>query len=218
VQGYNRSAVNVTGELQKRMQVLKLQAEHVMAGIICNLSKHVGKTPQILTDALRCVFTEAPSRIEWSPCSERLGCWVSDQSSQYCGNDDVYTINLLTGISLCNGLAPSRLPESIVGHQVYQTVFPNVEFDVTATLRGDEVTYRTVDAVDGSFYSWCLKGSELIVTETCSSQDLELLPRVPQTTPVNLHQASQQSFAPAGIRCLLDLSRFANQLLTCNES
>jgi hypothetical protein len=164
------------------MAVLKQQAEHVMAGIICHLSDHVRRSPQIITSALQCVFTEAASDLKWSPCSDCLGCWVAEQSSKQNGNINLYTINLLTGIALCNGLAPSHLPESIVGHEVYRKVFPNVEFDVTATLLGDEVTYRTVDSINGYFYSWCLKGTELIVTETCSGHDLDLLPRVPQTT------------------------------------
>jgi hypothetical protein len=176
----NCSAVNITGGLQERLTALKLQAEHVMAGIICHLSDHVRKTPQIITDAFRCVFTEAPSHLAWNPCPKSLGCWVADESSsstvnQYYGDSDVYTVNLLTGTALCNGHAPSHLPASIVGHEVYQAVFPNMTFDVTAKVLGDQVTYRTVHAFYGCFYSWRLEGGRLHVTETCDGQALELL-------------------------------------------
>jgi hypothetical protein len=181
MQGRNRSAVNMTGQLQERMTVVKLQAEHIMAGIICQLSHLVQKAPQMITDALRCLYTQAPSHLKWNPCQERLGCYVAEHSTEDFGSLDVYAINLLTGTALCNGHAPSHLPQSVLDNEVYQKVFGNVEFDVTAKVQGAQVTYRTVDAMHECFYSWCLKDSGLHVIETCNGQDLELLPRVPRT-------------------------------------
>jgi hypothetical protein len=173
------------------MQVLKLQAEHVMAGIVRQLTDHVQKSPQIITDLLRCVFTEAPSDRKWSPCPEYLGCYVAKHRSGYLGDIDVHAVNLLTGMTVCNGHPPSHLPPSIVDHEVYQAVFPNVHFDVTATELDDQITCRTVDSVHGCFYSWCLKGSRLNVIETFDGQALELLPRVPLATSFSLNSIQQ---------------------------
>jgi hypothetical protein len=159
------------------MAVLKLQAEYVMAGIICHLSEKVSLLPEILTDALGYVFAEAPSELTWSRCTKSLGCYVAEHSNANNGSTDVYAINLVSGTSLCNGRPPSHLPSSIVGHALYRAVFPNREFDVKATVMGDTVTYRTVDAIHGCFYSFCLRAGQLNVTETCNAQDLELLPR-----------------------------------------
>ena len=88
----------------------------------------------------------------------------------------MYAVNLLTGVALCNGQDPSHLPESIKNDDVYKAVFPNITFHVTPKVTGDQVTYRTVHAIKGCFYSWRVDRERLVVTETCDDQTLELLP------------------------------------------
>lgn len=182
MQGYKRSTANIRGQLHQRLRAIKLQAEHVMAGIIVPLCLNLAASPQHITAAFRSVFTASASQIKWSACQSSIGCWVAEvrQSAPAgilnYGPTDVYTLNLLTGAALCNGQAPSYLPESIVGHTVYQAVFPNVVHDVTPKVFGDQVTYHTVHAINGCYYSWHLDGGQLRVTETCNDETLELLP------------------------------------------
>jgi hypothetical protein len=173
VQGYKRSAVTITGPLQQSMMALKLQAEQVMAGIVTSLSHAVVFIPEHLTAALRGVFTEASTTLTWHECPDATGCWVSESEG------DIFTLNLLTGAAMCNGHAPSHLPETIVGHEVYQKVFQSVVFDVTPKVDGDVVTYRTSHAINGCTYTWRKNGDRLIVTENCGDETLELLPCAP---------------------------------------
>lgn len=44
-------------KLQERMTAVKLQAEHVMAGVISTVSKEVAERPHLLTAAVQEVFT-----------------------------------------------------------------------------------------------------------------------------------------------------------------
>ena len=184
VQGYKRSAVKAEGELQERMKAVKLQAEHVMAGIITTLSKEVSERPHLLTQALQRVFAEAPASMTWRSCPKLTGCWVAEvrektgifSLNRSHKGHEVFTVNLLTGAALCNGKAPTRLDRRIVEDQVYVAVFGNTDFDVTPKLVGDQVTYRTVHAINGFFYSWQMFGARLLVTETCGEETLELLP------------------------------------------
>lgn len=173
LQGYKRSAVCITGPLQQRMIALKLQAEHVMAGMIGSLSDAVAATPEHLTTAIRGVFTECPTALRWCQCPDATGCWVAQCSRP---RPAVYTVNLLTGAAMLNGHAPSHLPDAIVGHEVYHKVFHSAVFDVTPTVDGDQVTYCTAGAVNGCTYTWHRIQDRLIVTETCRGATLELLP------------------------------------------
>ena len=173
MQAHAHSAVHITGELHERIVAVKLQAEHAMAGIVPCLCSTVARTPQHLTDAVRGVFMECPVHLEWEQCADITGCWVAEGQGK---RGDVYAVNLLTGLALCNGHDPSHLPDSIVGLHVYKAVFSNVTFDVTPKVTGDQVTYRTVHAIKGCFYSWCVDGERLLVTETCDDHTLELLP------------------------------------------
>lgn len=172
MQGYKRSAVNITGPLQQQMMSVKLQAENVMAGVVTALSDAVAANTDHLTQAFREIFT-VPAALKWRKCHDATGCWVAESGGS---QSKVYTLNLLTGAAMCNGHAPSHLPESIVGHEVYQKVFQNVVFDVTPEVDGDQVTYRTAHAISGCTYTWRRNGDRLIVTETCSNPTLELLP------------------------------------------
>lgn len=60
---------------------------------------------------------------------------------------------------MCNGDAPSHLPEAIAGHPMYQAVFQNVVFDVEQK----HGTYRTADKVNGYDYSWRIEGERLLL-------------------------------------------------------
>lgn len=159
------------------MLCIQLQAQYVMAGIITALSKSIAANPQHITNAFRCVFeeeiTEPPTVLHWDPCPNMAGCWVAEVSG---AQDDVYTVNLLTGVAMCNGQDPSHLPAAILQHQVYHTVFMNMDFEVNLKRSGGHEKYVTVHSIDGCFYSWCLEGDNLIVTETRDGQTLELLP------------------------------------------
>ena len=173
VQAHSRCAVHISGELHERMVAVKLQAEHVMAGIVALLCDTLAKCPQHLTDAVRSVFMEAPEQLAWEQCGDLTGCFVAESPGE---RSDVYTVNLMTGAAMCNGQDPSHLPGSIVNHPVYQAVFPSVLFDVTPKVVGEQVTYRTVHAISRCFYSWRLENEQLLVIETCNDEALELLP------------------------------------------
>ena len=185
MQGHRRSTVHLATEreetlqLQSRMEAAKLQAEQVMAGIITPLCSSVSAHPQHITDAYRSVFTDAPETLNWMPCPGTTACWVAEAN-------DVYTVNLLSGAALCNGHAPSHLPQSIVEHPVYQDVFSGMVFDVYPEIRGGQVTYHTVHSIHGCVYTWRLTGGKLYVTETCNGQTLELLPCAPLHTACNI--------------------------------
>ena len=69
----------------------------------------VMKAPNMMTDALRSVISRCPNNLNWHPWAPEDN--VSTQCFEARGVDECFSINLISGEVLINGLPPSRLPQ-----------------------------------------------------------------------------------------------------------
>jgi len=127
--------------------------------------------PSILTQALRSVFQRCPKSLHWKRWSSDNNTWT--QCFEARGKDGCfYNINVVTGEILINGLPPSQLPLSILGHQMYIRSFGDRNFEVVE--KGNFL--ETCHPVFGRFYKFS-KGSPIKIYEfkEDESEMLELL-------------------------------------------
>ena len=111
---------------------------------------------QLLTDATAKVLERTPSGLAW----ERL---VDTASFEAVGSDGhLYSINLLDGTVLLDGVPPGRLPLQILKHPLYSRTFGDRNFEVARTAAG---VLETLKPIKGRFYNFLLFEGQLVVTE-----------------------------------------------------
>ena len=145
--------------LPRRLQVLTRQCSHIMVTQVRALESAVKADTTLLTPAVRSVFADFPDRANWVPSRRHVGRYVAHVPGQ------VYSVNLLSGCVLCNGITPGHLPQKFVQHAVFCRVFGHATFEV-AQLRGEQQgMFRTVQSHGGCVYTFHIKGNELVVAE-----------------------------------------------------
>lgn len=179
VQACLHSVSNGTDALHHNLGVLTDQCSAVMASNIHALDAAIQRNTGILDSAVRAVFADMPRHCVWRARQGYLGCYVS------LVEDQVYSINICTGIVLCNGDAPGHLPATILQHSTYQQLFGNASFEVARQVGERQGTFQTVQSHAGCFYTFVTQGRDLVVTECPVRTDtgglnteleLELLP------------------------------------------
>ena len=124
-------------------------ARHAMA--LRELATH-----KLLTDAAASVLERTPATLEWV----RL---VDTCSFEAVGSDGhLYSINLLDGTVLLDGLPPGRLPKGVLNHPLYLRSFGDRNFEVSRTAAG---VLETLKPVKGRHYNFLLSQGKLVVTE-----------------------------------------------------
>ena len=137
----------------------------LVASRLQEILKCVNRRPDILTRALRKVVVGAPDQLEWKlfvdPTSKvtRSACYEAKNK------DCLYTVNLLTGILLVDGLPPVSLPKEILDHPLYKRVFGTKNFEVVTKNGILETTKLTA----GCTYQFLRTKQKLHVTEIESS-------------------------------------------------
>ena len=125
----------------------------------------------MMTDALQSVYQRCPTGLNWKRWNPDDGS--STQCVQAKGKDGhFYSINLITGEVLIDGLPPSRLPGSILNHPLYKRTFGDRNFEIV----GKGNFLETCRLVFGRFYKFS-KASPLKIYEfkEDGSEMLELL-------------------------------------------
>lgn len=183
-----------TGELHTHLRVVGEQCQHAMAALIRPLDAAAGQHPDMLTRAVCGVFADLPQAVQWRPVAERLGCYVAEAGGQ------VYSISLMSGAALCNGMRPGHLPRPILRDGLYRRVFKDRTFQVSHLQIGRQDVFRTTQAHGGRAYSFQQVAGALVVKEhTVDSQtgqeqpdlDLQLLPGAPpsdSSIPIIAHR------------------------------
>lgn len=78
-------------------------------------------------------------------------------SFEAVGDDgSLYSINILDGTVLLDGLPPSCLPNEVLEHPLYKRTFGSVNFEVVRMASG---TLQTIKPVGGRYYDFCLSSS-----------------------------------------------------------
>lgn len=158
VQAYLNTFNGGTDQLRGRLATITDQCNHVMAYQVHPLNATIMEDHSLLNDAVRSVFAALPQRVAWEATGD-FGCYQAEAEGQ------VYSINILTGLVLCNGLAPGRLPPAIVAHALYIRLFGSVMFEVEQMQGEQEGIFRTAQSHGGFTYTFHLQGKRLFVDE-----------------------------------------------------
>ncbi|KAI8839984.1 hypothetical protein BJ741DRAFT_677323 [Chytriomyces cf. hyalinus JEL632] len=99
--------------------------------------------------------------------------WTSSKS-KCCFDSTVgahlFSINVITGCVLVDGLPPGRLPPSILNHVLYRKHFGNRDFQIQPV----GPSFMTVDPLNGCFYKFTLNENNLIVHELSRTKESTL--------------------------------------------
>lgn len=132
----------------------------------------------IMTKALRSVLQRCPAKLQWKVWHQiewnRTPCFTAT------GDDgNTYSMNVITGDVLINGIPPSRLPISIIKHPLYRRTFGSRNHEVVN--KGDG-SLETVREACGRFYRFLFYESQLSIFEfkVDGSEELELLDSTPE--------------------------------------
>ncbi|KAI8841476.1 hypothetical protein BJ741DRAFT_701608 [Chytriomyces cf. hyalinus JEL632] len=80
--------------------------------------------------------------------------------------DHLFSINVITGRILVDGLPPGRLPSTILNHALYQKHFGDRDFQIQPV----GPSFITVDPLNGCFYDFTLDDSKLAILERNMSE------------------------------------------------
>lgn len=158
-QAYLRTFQDGSNKLQARLSTLTDQASQVLSSLIHALDMAAQlHAPEVLTPAVKTVFSSLPFDVQWQ-ASDYVGCYTAMAQGQ------VYSINLLTGCVLCNGMAPGHLPHDIVQHPAYVEVFGEDVLEVEHLVGEQQGMCRTLQSYGGHKYTFHLQGEDLHVAE-----------------------------------------------------
>jgi hypothetical protein len=156
--------------LREELSLLERRCDSTIAQCIDGMLQVVERNWHLLTDAIRSVIAVIPDtcRLRWARRGSSSSSFTS-RDSDGC----VYSINVLTGVVLVNGLPPSSLSSDILEHPLYKRTFGERNFEVVSRNK----VFQTIRQVGGYIYSFSVEGSDrLCITETSESGDkLELL-------------------------------------------
>jgi transposase-like protein len=123
---------------------------------------------RVLTAAAASVTTRAPVQLHWHQLQSasgesRLMTGSYEATGIVQGTQHLYSINVLDGTVLLDGLPLGRLPSNILRHPLYQRSFGSSNFEVQRTAAG---VMQTVQPIDGKLYDFYLTScGQLLVEE-----------------------------------------------------
>jgi hypothetical protein len=154
-----------------RSDEIRANATEIKYGIcqkVKNILQVTTHAPTMLTSVLRSVIPRCPAVLDWHPWkSENNSCTQCFEAR--CDDGCFYSINVISGEVLINGLPPSRLPQSVVAHPLYIRTFGDSNFEVVEM--GDFLETRY--PIFGRFYRFS-RGSSLTIYE-CQEDESEML-------------------------------------------
>jgi hypothetical protein len=123
---------------------------------------------RVLTAATASVITRAPGQLHWQQLAA-----AREQSGLMTGSyeaigivdstEHLYSINVLDGTVLLDGLPLGRLPVNILHHPLYQRCFGSSNFEVQRTAAG---VLQTLQPIAGKLYDFYMTSTgELLVEE-----------------------------------------------------
>ena len=128
---------------------------------------------QMLTAVVQVVDDQVPDDLEWKAVDNNTQCFEAVAKTECAaGKGTLYTINVITGVLLKDGLPPGRLPPTIIDDSLYQRAFGVRNFEVSLT--GGKFTSNK--KLNGYRYHFFRDASDnLIVREVHGDVVLELM-------------------------------------------
>eukprot|EP00884_Botryococcus_braunii_P022386 jgi/Botrbrau1/8831/Bobra.0335s0018.1 len=188
---------------------LMAEVRSIMAINIEDLVDAAAKDSTIISEAVGQILGENFKRLAWE--QKKYGSYSSTSFEAWDG-PKLYSINILTGTVLVDGLPLGRLPIEIVRHPDYQAAFGDVNFEVCVTNTGVFTTLNPIPASSKSVlppdhggrlckyeFFMAAKTGQLYITEIDCSSNGERLQLVKLAAP-STEQADPQSCLPVRLR------------------
>jgi hypothetical protein len=132
---------------------------------------------RVLTAAAASVVTRAQGQLQWQhlpPASGQSGLMTGSYEATgiVAGTQHLYSINVLDGTVLLDGLPLGRLPRDILRHPLYQRSFGSSNFEVQRTAAG---VMQTLQPIGGKLYDFYLTSSGQLLVEEVDGDSKERL-------------------------------------------
>lgn len=104
----------------------------------------IDQDPGMLTGSVKLILEQTPNSLEWERiryANVETSCFESVSS-----DGDLYSINVLKGTVLFNGLPPSRLPSSILEHRCTDDVLRIVILKLSGRVQNLKLSGRSMAA------------------------------------------------------------------------
>jgi len=145
---------------------LKPRCDDLMAKriykILYLITKSEGGKNKILTTVAKSVLEFTPESLEWR---ERRDACFDAECFDAEKKGHLYTINVLTGEVLYDGYPPTRLPNPMLDHPLYQRSFGGRNFEVARSSDSGKVKFKTTRRIYGRFYEFSMTEEKLTIYE-----------------------------------------------------
>eukprot|EP00761_Pharyngomonas_kirbyi_P006952 gb/GECH01006961.1/.p1 GENE.gb/GECH01006961.1/~~gb/GECH01006961.1/.p1 ORF type:complete len:2802 (+),score=553.19 gb/GECH01006961.1/:1-8406(+) len=143
-------------EEDQNIRRMKVKCQKVIISHIANIVDKIDD--DILYSTVNIVLHRIPKDLKW----ERIGstsCFEAISSDE----KELYSVNLMNGIVLLNGLPPTSLSQSIRSHSLFKRSFGEMNFQTVRLSSGE---LKTVKTINGNYdYTFKLNGDKLIIKE-----------------------------------------------------
>ena len=113
---------------------------------------------KLLSDAVRSVLGRGvPAGMKWAEVCAADGCFEAVSEDRH-----LYSVNVLTGAVLLDGLPPRSLPQDVLAHPLYLRTFGARDFEIVADSTG---ALRTIRKLGGCFYEFVKRQGGLRILE-----------------------------------------------------
>jgi hypothetical protein len=179
------------GSAADELPALRVQCRQVMArrlpAVLAALQEQPAAGNALLNTAVSGVLTRlkrAPKKLQWQQVTGSSSSSSSSMASfQAVGSDGhLYSINILDGMVLLDGVPPGRLPSDVLQHPLYRRTFGSCNFEVVVTQAG---MWQTLRPINGRFYDFYWSSSTAAAASTagsCSSGRRLVIEEVEQAT------------------------------------
>jgi hypothetical protein len=145
---------------------LDLLVSSVMASRIEGINKAIQSDPGHLTSCIG-LAVDVPRNLNWEAVLDASSCFDATSVS----SSQLYSVNLLNGVLLINGVPPGFLPLSITQDPLYLRTFGSQNFEIVVLGSQHYATARSVKG--GRFYEFlCDSSLQLHIIECSSRPDL----------------------------------------------
>ena len=150
---------------------LESRCLEITCSLIHRIVDCVERRNDFITEQVNEVISGSPRHLRWNrmsyPDNRTTACY--EASFEDC----VFTVNLITGILLVNGLPPASLPKEVLDHGLYRRVFGRRNFEVVPKAGA----WETSRLVFGRKYQFFKNQKQLHILETDpnSNEEFELL-------------------------------------------
>ena len=148
-----------TTSYETAVRQLTVITQEVLTARLSELLACINQDPKMLTASVRLILQQTPDSLQWKAIrysNVETSCFESVSP-----DGDLYTVNLLKGTVLFNGLPPSRLPSSILYHPLYIRCFADRNFEVIRK----SAKLETIRSIRGCLYTFVLASSQRLIIE-----------------------------------------------------